>query len=190
MNQQIITIIERYYPPGTPGYNIYMPHCSAVTELALSIARLHPELQADEDVIEFGGMLHDIGICFTNAPEIGCFGELPYLAHGYMGRELLEKEGLPQIAPVCERHIGVGISIEDIKKNNLPLPLRDMTPQTIEEKIICYADKFFSKSADNLISPKPFKKVKKSVCKYGDDKWEVFEGMMLMFGTDFIYLKK
>jgi uncharacterized protein len=132
-------------------------------------------------------MLHDIGICFTNAPEIGCYGELPYLAHGYKGRELLEKEGLQLIAPVCERHIGVGISIGDIKKHNLSLPKRDMTPQTIEEKIICYADKFFSKSTDNLLLPKPLKKVKKSVSKYGEDKWRIFEEMMEMFGTELVY---
>ena len=187
MNQRIIEIIEKYYPPGSIGYKIYLRHCTAVTELALKIARAQPQLKADEEVIEFGGMLHDIGIFFTNAPEISCFGELPYLAHGYMGRELLEKEGLSHIAPVCERHIGVGISLEDIKNYNLPVPLRDMTPQTIEEKIICYADKFYSKSADNLLLPKPLKKVKKSVSKYGEDKWRIFEGMIVLFGTDFIY---
>jgi uncharacterized protein len=187
MNPQIISLIENYYPPGTLAYNIYLPHCQAVTELALKISRAHPELHADNEIIEFGGMLHDIGICFTNAPEIGCFGELPYLAHGYKGRELLEKEGLSDIAPICERHIGVGISLEDIKNHNLPVPFRDMTPQTIEEKIICYADKFFSKSASDLFSPKPLKKVKKSVSKYGADKWAVFEEMIRIFGTDIIY---
>ena len=73
------------------------------------------------------------------------------------------------------------------KKHNLSLPKRDMTPQTIEEKIICYADKFFSKSTDNLLLPKPLKKVKKSVNKYGEDKWKVFEEMKEMFGTDLVY---
>ena len=62
-----------------------------------------------------------------------------------------------------------------------------MTPQTIEEKIVCYADKFFSKSADNPILPKPLEKVKKSISKYGSYKWKVFEGMMEMFGTDAMY---
>ena len=62
-----------------------------------------------------------------------------------------------------------------------------MTPQTIEEKIICYADKFYSKSASNLLLPKPLNKVKKSISKYGEDKWIVFEGMMEMFGIDLIY---
>jgi uncharacterized protein len=79
----------------------------------------------------------------------------------------------------------VGITIADIQKNNLPLPLRDMTPQTIEEKIICYADKFYSKSASNLLVPKPLEKVKKSIRKYGEDKWKVFEEMMELFGIDY-----
>jgi len=187
MNKRIPEIIEKYYTPGSLSYNIYLLHCEAVTKLALKIARSHPQLYADEEWIEFGGMLHDIGIFYTNAPEIGCNGDLPYIAHGYKGRELLEKEGLPLIAPVCERHIGLGISLEDIEKRHLPLPKRDMTPLTIEEQIICYADKFFSKSARSLLLPKPLDKVKKSISKYGEDKWKLFEGMMGKFGTDLIY---
>jgi uncharacterized protein len=187
MNKQITEIIEKYYPPGSMGHNIYLPHCQAVTELTLKIARAHPQFHADEEIVEFGAMLHDVGILYTDAPEIGCFGDLPYIAHGYIGRELMEKEGLTVIAPVCERHIGVGISVSDIEKNRLPLPKRDMTPQTIEEKIICYADKFYSKSASNLLLPKPLDKVKKSVSKYGEEKWKIFEEMMKMFGTDLIY---
>jgi uncharacterized protein len=186
-NNKILKIIERHYPPGSLANRIYVPHCQAVTELALKIARAHTELKADEEILMFGGMLHDIGIKFTDAQEIGCFGSLPYLAHGYKGRELLEKEGLALIAPVCERHIGVGITIEDIKKNNLPVPLREMTPQTIEEKIVCFADKFFSKSASNLLVPKPIHKVQKSIRKYGEEKWKVFEEMMELFGTDQVY---
>jgi uncharacterized protein len=187
MNAQILEIIEKYYSPGTLGYSIYLPHSQVVTNLALRIARIYPELYADEEIIELGGMLHDVGILYTNAPEIGCFGDLPYIAHGYKGRELLEKEGLSNIAPVCERHIGVGISVEDIINHDLPLPIREMTPQTIEEIIICYADKFYSKSAKNLLIPKPLDKVKRSISKYGADKWKVFEGMMERFGTDYIY---
>jgi uncharacterized protein len=187
MNPKIREIIERHYPPGSLAYGIYIPHCQAVTELALRIARAHPEFQADEEVLEFGSMLHDIGICFTYAPEIGCYGELPYIAHGYKGRELIESEGLPNIAPVCERHIGVGLTLDDIISRNLPLPHRDMIPRTIEEKIICYADKFYSKSASNLLSPKPFEKVRKSIFKHGEDKWKVFGEMLSIFGTDQVY---
>jgi uncharacterized protein len=187
MNPRILAIIEKYYPPGSFGYSIYMPHSRVVTELALRIAQKYPQFHADEEIIEFGGMLHDVGILFTDSPEIGCFGDLPYIAHGYKGRELLEKEGLPTIALICERHIGVGISITDIEIHDLPLPKREMIPKSIEEKIICYADKFYSKSTKNLLLPKPLHKVKKSISRYGEDKWTVFEGMIEMFGTDYIY---
>jgi uncharacterized protein len=189
MNARILEIIEKYYPPGSICYNIYIAHSQVVTELALRIARMYPQLHADEEIIEFGGMLHDVGILYTYSPEIGCFGNLPYIAHGYKGRELLENEGLPMIALICERHIGVGISLRDIESNNLPLPKREMTPKSIEEIIICYADKFYSKSNKYLLLPKPLHKVKKSIYKYGEDKWKVFEGMMEMFGTDYIYVE-
>jgi uncharacterized protein len=185
-----LKLIEKYYHPGSLRHKIYIPHCSAVKGLALRIVSLHPELDADPDKVELGAMLHDIGIFLTDAPDIGCFGTLPYLAHGYKGRELLEKEGLKEIAPVCERHIGVGITLKDIEVNHLPVPKRDMTPQTIEEKIICYADKFYSKSASNLLLPKPLDKVKKSIRKYGEDKWIVFDEMMQAFGVEFIYHDK
>ncbi len=188
MNEQITAIINKYYPPGSLAHSIYVPHCQAVTELALKIVKAHPELGADEETVMYGGMLHDIGIFYTDAPEIGCFGQLRYISHGYMGRALLEKEGLPLIAPVCERHIGVGITIEDIIDRKLDLPLRDMTPQTIEEKIVCYADKFYSKSADNLLRPKPLHKVRKSISKYGEEKWKIFEGMIVLFGIEIVYL--
>lgn len=175
-------IIDRYYPAGTLAHNIYVPHCRAVTDFAMEIARKHPELKANEEVLEYSGMLHDIGILLTDAPEIGCFGDLPYIAHGYKGRELLEKEGLMHIAPVCERHIGVGITLEEIVKRGLPLPHREMVPVTIEEKIICYADKFFSKSSKDLSEPKSPERIRKSLSKHGPEKWEVFQEMMRMFG--------
>ena len=92
-------------------------------------------------------MLHDIGIFMTASPKIGCFGDAPYVCHGFLGRELLDKEGLdPTFGLVAERHTGAGICLETIQRHNLPLPRRDMVPITPAEKIICCADKFFSKT--------------------------------------------
>jgi uncharacterized protein len=79
--------------------------------------------------------------------------------------------------------------MEDIKNNKLPLPFRDMTPRSIEEKIVCYADKFFSKSNSSLSLPKPLDKVKKSIRKYGEDKWMRFEEMIEIFGLELVYSK-
>ena len=188
MDPKITEIINKYYPPGSKAHSILLTHSLTITELALAIARAHPELGADEETLMFSGMLHDIGILYTDAPEIGCAGHLPYVAHGYMGRALLEREGLPLIALVCERHIGVGITIADIQNRKLNLPLREMTPKTIEEKIVCYADKFYSKSANNILQPKPLNKVKKSISKYGEEKWKIFEEMIALFGIEIVYL--
>jgi uncharacterized protein len=62
-----------------------------------------------------------------------------------LGAELLRKEGFPFHARVCERHTGTGLTAEAILENGWPLPARDMLPETIEEQIVCFSDKFFSK---------------------------------------------
>ena len=117
-----------------------------MTNKALSIARKLPELAIDIKFIEEAGMLHDIGIFMTKAPRIACEGSFPYICHGYLGRELLTNEGFPKHGLVCERHTGTGLSLESIVKRGLPIPHRDMQPESLEEKIICYDDKFFSNS--------------------------------------------
>ena len=38
--------------------------------------------------------------------------------------KMLDSEGLPQHALVCERHIGVGLTMEDIRLQKLPLPFK------------------------------------------------------------------
>ena len=96
--------------------------------------------------IEQAALLHDIGIFKTRADAIGCTGEAPYICHGYLGRELLDAAGLPPTyGLVAERHTGAGITLANIRSNQLPLPHREMVPVTLEEKIICCADKFYSK---------------------------------------------
>lgn len=121
-------------------------------------------------------MLHDIGIFKTNAPNLYCFGEYPYICHGYLGSELLSAEGYPDHGLVCERHTGVGITSEEIIIQKLPLPVRDFVPVSVDEQIICFADKFFSKSGDHL-HEKSVDEARKSIKRFGDknvarfDEW-------------------
>ncbi len=178
-------IIFDHYPENSTAFNYYYTHCVKVTELALLILEQNHHLQINKEIIIYGGMLHDIGIIKTNAPEIGCFGDYPYIAHTFLGREMLEKEGLLDIAPVCERHIGVGLSKEDIIQAGFPLPHRDMIPVTLEEKLICYADKFYSKSDKHLTTPRTPEKIRKKITKYGNDKIQRFEELANLFGMDF-----
>lgn len=182
-----IDIIKKYYKENSDAYRYLVLHSEAVTHTALKVVRQNPRLKADEDTIRFSGMLHDIGIIKTKAPKIGCFGKHPYIAHGYLGREMLEQEGLLRIAPVCERHIGTGLTSEDIIREKLQIPVREMVPITIEEKIVCYADKFFSKSSEDLAKPKPVEKIRKNLSKYGEEKVKIFDDFVRMFGLDYIY---
>lgn len=172
-------LIEKYYYDNPPLLDILLKHSRLVTEKALSIAKKHPELNADTAFIAEAAMLHDIGIFMTNAPTIHCFGDKPYICHGYLGRELLEKEGLPRHALVCERHTGTGLSLEEIKIQSLPLPLRDMRPVSIEEQIICFADKFYSKSGEQ--KEKNIGKIIKGLSRYGDDSVKRFKHWYSVF---------
>lgn len=161
-----IDIIKKYYEESSSLYNILINHSSDVTRKALEIAKRHPELNIDVQFVREAGMLHDIGIFMTKAPSIDCYGQYPYLAHGYLGSELLQKEGLPKHALVCERHTGTGLTLEEIIAQDLPLPHRDMTPVSIEEQVICFADCFFSKTA--LGEEKGIDIIKNKLAKFGD----------------------
>lgn len=175
----IQTIIDKYYTKGTKLYDIYMSHVTDVTNKALCIVKKHPELAVDIRFIEEAGMLHDIGIFKTDAPHIACEGQLPYICHGYLGRELLTLEGYPKHGLVCERHTGTGLSLETIINRKLPVPHRDMRPQSLEEKIICFADKFYSKS--QLGKEKSVKKVRQGLSKHGWHQVEIFDEWCELF---------
>jgi len=175
----IQAIINNYYTPNTKLHNIYMWHANDVAQKALRIAQKHPELAVDVRFIEEAAMLHDIGIFKTHAPHIGCKGTMPYICHGYLGNELLVAEGFPKHGLVCERHTGVGLRLEAIVSRQLPVPHRDMQPQSLEEKIICFADKFYSKSQPG--HQKSVKKIRKELSKHGAYQVEVFDEWCEMF---------
>ena len=139
-------IIDKYYSGDGDLRTILIIHSQSVARKALQIVSLHPELNLDREFIEEAAMLHDIGIIKTDAPGIKCFGTEPYICHGILGAEMLRQEGLPRHARVCERHTGAGLSLNEIVSQNLPLPHQDFLPETLEEQVICYADKFFSKT--------------------------------------------
>ena len=141
-----LDIINKYYADNEPLRQLLIHHSQQVTQRALSIVQHHPELQLDAAFVEQAAMLHDIGIFLTDAPAIHCHGKAPYLMHGYLGAQLMRQEGLERVARVCERHTGTGLTPEVIAQRQLPLPPGDYRPQTLEEQVICYADKFYSKS--------------------------------------------
>ncbi len=151
MKIDALEIIAQFYRPGSELHTVLVNHSRQVADKSLQIAEhlihLSPQLNPDLEFIESAAMLHDIGIFKTRAPAIRCQGDLPYICHGYLGRELLDSLNLPKAyGLVAERHTGAGITLDNIVHANLPLPRRDMVPISLEEKIICCADKYFSKN--------------------------------------------
>lgn len=148
--------------------DVYITHVSLVTAKAIKIATKLNLEKAQVRFIEEAAMLHDIGIIKVNAPNIGCSGDLDYICHGTEGRSILEAEGLPKHALVCERHTGVGIPISQIVERKLPIPVRDMLAKSMEEKIISWADLFFSKTPEKLLYEKSLDEAFDSIKDYGD----------------------
>lgn len=170
-------IIDRYYPEDNELRRLLMKHSRDVADKALAICDRHPELGLDRDFIEAAAMLHDIGIRECDAPGIFCFGHRPYIQHGLAGAMMLKEDCGEAIARVCQRHTGAGITRQDVLAQGLPLPLPDdqsepYMPETLEEQVVCYADKFYSKSRPDHV--RSVRETAQSLEKFGREGVEKF----------------
>ena len=197
-------IIYHFYPYDTVLRRLLILHSEKVRDKAFAIletARQNnpsPELLSiDEQLVNDGALLHDLGIGRTYGPGIHCEGNEPYICHGIIGarmlRELIEGNRcsefsveparLEQIARICERHTGAGLTVRDIVEQNLPItPPRDPVPEMLEEKLVCLADKFYSKSGDPS-KEKDLERVKRSMMKFGADSTARFEELCRLFSV-------
>ena len=179
-----LSIIQRYYTPGNDDYRVLVLHSRQVADMAVTIGQrlIDRHVPLDIEFIEEAAMLHDIGMCRTNAPGIHCHGSEPYILHGILGRQMLESLGLYRHARVCERHTGAGITAAEIISQHLPItPPRDLLPETLEEQIICYADKFFSKSRPGEPA-KTLERARQTLARFGADTLARFDAMAERFG--------
>ena len=154
---KVLDLIDKYYPQDNELKHILNVHSRSVADKVLWIAGKHPELNLDTVFLEEAAMLHDIGIFLTHAPGIQCFGTEPYICHGYLGAGLVRKEGFPRHALVH----------------------REMLPVSMEEQVICFADKFFSKT--HLDREKTVEGARKSIAKYGDEGLQRFNNWCKLF---------
>lgn len=182
-------IISHFYPEDTPLRRLLLRHSTQVRDKALAILAnpSRPPLELNAELVSAGAMLHDIGILQCHAPSILCVGTRPYIAHGMIGAEMLRDYGrahgldLEPFARICERHTGTGITAKEVREQRLPIPERDWLPETPEEKLVCLADKFFSKSGD--MKDKPADVVRRSLEKFGADTVERFDALLRLFGV-------
>lgn len=172
-------LYKKYYGDNPQLRRIVTKHSEQVAKKALEICR-KKKLDLNPHEVYCAAMLHDIGVVNCNAPDIHALGKHPYLQHGIEGYKILTENGLNQFADICVRHTGAGISKEEIENKKLPLPPIDMTPQTLLEKLICYADKFFSKS-HNLTKEKSLDEVLSQMEKFGPEALQRFLEMHKLF---------
>lgn len=158
-------IIDKYYSEDDDLRRLLIGHSRQVADRCLLICSHHPELRLDREFLEEAAMLHDIGIRWCDAPGIHCHGTEPYLRHGPIGGELLRKEGWPRHARVAERHTGTG--------------LPGLEPEVLEEQVVCYADKFYSKSRPDRVLT--VLEAAQSLEKFGHQGVEKFLGWAKMF---------
>lgn len=187
MNEQwYFSLISKYIDPNSPAYPIYIIHSTLVTNKALKIA---DKLGLNHDKLKFieeASMLHDIGVCKVNDPDMGTIGG-EYITHGIIGSDILINEGYPKHARVAERHTGVGIYKQEIIEKGLPLPQIDLIPETIEERIISYSDLFFSKSKSRIWHERSLDEVRASISKFGQRYVDILEEWIREF--EFIHLR-
>lgn len=194
-----LDIIHHFYPEDTPLRRLLLLHSECVRDKALALLEgssfrdQHPSTTLNLDLIIAGSMLHDIGICATYAPGILCEGTESYICHGTIGARMLRQlvaEGsfsaedaamLEACARICERHTGAGLTRQDILSQGLPIePAVDLLPETLEEQLVCLADKFFSKSGDPR-KEKPLEHVRRSMMKFGADSLARFDALCSTF---------
>ncbi len=173
-----VTLLEKYFTSQS-ALTVILAHSRLVSAKALQVADYLALPDIDRQFVAEAALLHDVGVCRTVAAGIGCHGTEPYIRHGILGREILEAEGLPRHAMVCERHIGVGLTVEDIRAQRLPLPERDMSPVTLEERIICFADLFYSKGPGGAHIEKTPEAVRNKLASFGADKVDIFDSWLL-----------
>lgn len=106
-------------------------HSKSVAELALEIAKAckRKGLNVDLRLVEIGSLLHDIGRAETHS-----------IHHAVVGAEIAKSLRLPDpILSIIKRHVGGGITAKTAKRLGWPKDI--YVPQTMEEKIVSYADK-------------------------------------------------
>ncbi len=156
--EEAIKLLKKY-AKDEDSFKKVLKHSEAVRKVAKDIAKKVKGV--DIDFIESASLLHDIGR-FQCGPD-----KEDNIKHGIVGAEILREEGLKEHALVAERHLGAGISKEDIVEQGLEMPLGDYIPVSKEEKIITHAD--------NLIFGDRIGKVEGAIERYRKELGEKVE---------------
>jgi uncharacterized protein len=176
---QEIRALHEQYAPSAEALGLVYPHCEIICGVAEQLLP-HCGMDLDAELVRAGSLLHDIGV-YRLYGEDGQLDQASYLRHGILGDDLLRAEGFPEaLCRFCSRHTGVGLSRDDIRRQQLPLPPGDYLAETGEEQLVMYADKFHSKTDPPVfLTADAYASI---VRHYGAEKAAAFEAMRAKFG--------
>ena len=177
-DEEIHALHEQHAPTAEALESVYT-HCVIVCGIA---EQLHERsgLGGDISLVRAGCLLHDVGVYRLYGAD-GVLDYANYIRHGILGDELLHDEGFPDV--ICRfaaHHTGVGLTRDDVVRQELPLPPRDYLAETAEERLVMYADKFHSKSTPPTLWTADAYAAR--VRRFGADKVAAFAAMRATFG--------
>lgn len=185
MTNEEIKQLHKKYSHGKykqEWFDIIWTHSNIILKIADKIVSNLKDKQifVNEELLNQGVLLHDIGVYNCYDEELNNDKNAPaYIKHGILGYEILKKESVAEsVARFCMSHTGVGLTVSAIEKGNLPLPKVDMIPISLEEEILCYADKFHSKHP----SFTSFEEQKLALRKFSDINPIIMDRFKIKFG--------
>ena len=190
-DDEIRALHEHYAPTPAAFENVYS-HCLIVWRVAEQLlagagadgnsdANAKQGLaRVDAGLVRAGCLLHDVGV-YRLFDEAGVLDSAGYMRHGVLGYELLAEAGYSEaICRFASRHTGVGITREDVIRQELPLPPADYVAQTPEEALVMYADKFHTKATPPSFLSADFYAA--YVRRFGAEKVAAFDELRHRFG--------
>jgi uncharacterized protein len=173
--------LHRRHAPTPAAFTVVHTHCRIVWELTASLLATGAAPGADRGLVRTGALLHDIGV-YRLYDGDGRLDHAQYLRHGVLGHELLAADGMPRtVCRFASCHTGVGLTREDIERGGLPLPPADYVAETVEERLVMYADKFHSKSRpDSVLTVEAYRG---QLRRFGAAKVRLFDALVTEFGV-------
>jgi uncharacterized protein len=170
------------HAPTPEALAVVYTHSEIVRRIAMELLGrvVSAARRPDARLVRAGCLLHDIGV-YRLYDAAGRLDHASYVRHGILGHELLADAGYPEaLCRFASRHTGVGITRDDVQRQDLPLPPADYVAQTPEEELVMYADKFHTKTAPPaFLTPAAYAAY---VRRFGADKVTAFAAMRATFG--------
>lgn len=193
MKKQMFSLHQKYTSGNYPDkwLELTFTHTEIILKIALQFTKKLKQqgITVNTDLLTKGIYLHDIGIYSCYDEDVNPDKNLPaYIMHGFIGHQILKKEGFPEnVCRFASTHTGTGLTKEDIEKEKLNIEIKDYIPVTLEEEILCFADKFHTKYP----SFNTFEEQVKRLEKFGSDRRVKMETFKKKFGLpDLTKLKK